>query len=81
MMRVKKTNGLVVNSMNSNRYSEWRLAKRNGEIIMQKRTLIVTLKPDWKWYQFSKWGEYTRERTHNEWEDVQIPEADDERTN
>jgi hypothetical protein len=51
-------------------YTQYRLAKRNGEIIQQKRSLEIITKN--KWYK--PW-EYNSESHYGEWEDVEIPEV------
>lgn len=50
-------------------YTQYRLAKRNGEIIMQKRSMEVITKRAWKWWQLWKLGEFEMERVHGEWVD------------
>lgn len=50
-------------------YIQYRLAKRNGEIVMQKRNVTTTTKNLFKWYQFWKWGLFEIEREYTEWVD------------
>lgn len=60
------------------RYLQYRLAKRNGEIVQQRRT--VTTKPITheysllKFWQVNKLGCYTAESEYGEWEDIPFPE-------
>ena len=49
-------------------YTQYRLAKRNGELIQQKRSLEIIPKMDKTW-------EYNSESVYGEWEDVEIPEV------
>ena len=51
------------------RYKQWRLAKRNGEIVQQCRTVIITTTN--KWYK--PW-EYQSHYEYGEWEDVPLVE-------
>jgi hypothetical protein len=51
-------------------YTQYRLAKRNGELIQQKRSLEIITKN--KWYK--PW-EYKSECVYGEWEDIEIPEV------
>ncbi len=51
------------------RYKQWRLAKRDGEIVQQCRTVIVTTTN--KWYK--PW-EYQSHYEYGEWEDVPLVE-------
>jgi len=53
------------------KYTQYRLAKRNGEIIQQVRTIISHTKN--KWYK--PW-EYHIEYEHGEWEDIPIVEVE-----
>ncbi len=48
-------------------YYQWRLAKRNGEIVQQRR--LITSKTKNKWWK--PW-EYAVEYDHGEWEDVEM---------
>ena len=52
-------------------YKQFRLAKRNGEIVQQFRTIISNTKA--KWYK--PW-EYKVEYEYGEWEDIPIPELE-----
>ena len=49
------------------KYYQWRLAKRNGEIVQQRRLVTSTTKN--KWYK--PWV-YEVEYDHGEWEDVEM---------
>lgn len=51
-------------------YTQYRLAKRDGEIIMQARS--VRTKTNNKWYK--PW-EYTIEREYGEWKDIPFVEV------
>ena len=46
-------------------YKQYRLAKRNGEIVQQCRTVTITTTN--KWYK--PW-EYQSHIEHGEWEDI-----------
>jgi hypothetical protein len=48
-------------------YYQWRLAKRNGEIVQQRRIIKTTTKNKW----WKPW-EYSVEYDHGEWEDVEM---------
>jgi hypothetical protein len=48
-------------------YYQWRLAKRNGEIVQQRRLITSTTKNKW----WKPW-EYAVECDHGEWEDVEM---------
>jgi hypothetical protein len=56
-------------------YTQSRLVKRKGELLLQRRKVTVDTKlahPAWK---FWRWTELTAEYTYGEWEDVEIPEV------
>ena len=53
-------------------YSQYRLAKRNGEIVQQVRQVSTTTKN--KWYK--PW-EYTCEYEYSEWKDLPFIELND----
>ena len=53
------------------RYKEYRLAKRNGEIIQQERHVYVNTKSKWLFFDDT-------EVNKGEWKDIEIPVIDDE---
>jgi hypothetical protein len=56
-------------------YTQYRLAKRNGVIIQQKRSLSYgETRKVYPWWKF--WNqEYTYDTIYGEWEDIEIPEV------
>ncbi len=60
------------------RYTQYRLAKRNGEIVQQKRTVSVENKYDiplWKIWKLFKLESYEVISNYGEWEDVPFADA------
>lgn len=60
------------------RYQQFRIAKRNGEIIQQRRYVHVTTKSLFKWWQFWKWAKYECEYEYEPWEDLPIVNVESE---
>lgn len=62
------------------RYSQFRMAKRNGEIVWQHRYVhcgdTYKIQPWWKFWN----QEYTYDKTYGEWEDLPIEEVGNEAT-
>ena len=59
------------------KYVEFRIARRFGEIIHQRRyvtTRTTNLSPWWKFWSYT----YHTDRTYGNWEDIPIPEIGDE---
>ena len=56
-------------------YLQYRLAKRNGEIIQQRRKFMVETKSKSPLWKFWHWGLYVATHSYGEWEDVEIPEV------
>lgn len=59
------------------RYCEFRLAKRHGEIVQQRRYVTYTTRgvsPWWKFWEYI----YDIDTTYGEWADMPIPEIGDE---
>jgi hypothetical protein len=52
------------------RYKEYRLAKRNGEIIQQERHVYVNKKSKWLFFDDT-------EVNKGEWKDIEIPVIDE----
>lgn len=58
-------------------YVQYRLAKRNGDIVQQRRTVTWTTTHEYsllKFWQVNKLGCYTAESKYGEWEDIPFPE-------
>lgn len=54
------------------KYYQWRLAKRNNEIVQQRRLVTTTTKNKW----WKPW-EYVLEVDHGDWEDVPMASIQD----
>jgi hypothetical protein len=59
------------------RYTQYRLAKRNGEIVQQKRWMTVEAKNDPPFWKFWTIGEIEFVTNYGEWEDVPFANADE----
>jgi hypothetical protein len=62
------------------RYTQYRLAKRDGEIVQQKRTVSVEPKyniPLWKIWKIWSLATYEVIYNYGEWEDVPFADADE----
>jgi hypothetical protein len=56
-------------------YIQTRIAKRNGEIVQQKRDYYCEVYNPYPWWQFWK-VDYSLKTECGEWVDVPIPDAD-----
>ena len=56
-------------------YTQYRIAKRNGDIIVQSRKVVIgnsrRMQP---WWKFWNW-DYSYDKEYGEWVDVEIPEV------
>jgi hypothetical protein len=59
------------------RYTQYRLAKRNGEIVQQKRWATVETKNDMPFWKFWKFIHVEIITNYGEWEDVPFADADE----
>ena len=59
-------------------YKQYRLAKRNGEIVQQVRMAIVTAKPTHPIWKIWKLHQCTYNYEYTEWTDIPIVELKDE---
>ena len=59
------------------RYTQYRLAKRNGQIVAQSRSVVSETTRTSKWWQFWK-IEYCVTDTIGDWTDMELPEVGDE---
>lgn len=60
------------------RYQQFRIAKRKGEIVQQRRYVNSTAVALFKWWQFWKWAEYEVDIKYEPWEDLPIVDVDAE---
>lgn len=60
------------------RYQQFRIAKRKGEIIQQRRYVNTTSVALFKWWQFWKWFEYEVDIKREPWEDLPIVDVEAE---
>ena len=59
-------------------YKQFRIAKRNGEIIQQQRTVVVVCLHQHPFWKFWKWGIYESTYNYCEWKDIPIVNVEDE---
>ena len=56
------------------RYQQYRIAKRNGEIVQQCRYATSSTKNKYPWWQFWNWSIYEVSYDYTEWEDIPMVE-------
>ena len=57
------------------RYAQYRLVKKDGEIVQQRRYFTIETRPAFKWWQVWKWGEFESFYDYGEWEDMPFVEV------
>jgi hypothetical protein len=58
-------------------YKQYRLAKRNGEIVQQERLVTADTKRVYPVWQFWHWGLYEVTYNYGEWKDIPFADADE----
>jgi len=58
-------------------YKQYRLAKRNGEIVQQVRWMTVETKNDMPFWKFWTIGEVEMITKYGEWKDIPFADADE----
>ena len=57
------------------RYWQFRMAKRDGQIIQQKRLINIETEQVSKWWEVWKYDYKVNETVIQDWEDVELPEV------
>lgn len=57
-------------------YTQSRLVKRKGELLLQRRKVTVDTKLAYPAWKFWRWPELTAVYTYGEWVDEPIPEVE-----
>lgn len=59
------------------RYTEFRLAKRHGEVVWQRRYITTTTRSVSPWWKFWECN-YELDKVYGDWADMPMPEIGDE---
>jgi hypothetical protein len=58
-------------------YKQYRLAKRNGEIVQQERWATIETKSKYPFWKFWQWGNIEVTTNYGEWKDIPFADADE----
>jgi hypothetical protein len=59
-------------------YKQYRLAKRNGEIVQQERWVTIETKSKHPFWKFWQWGNIEIITNYGEWKDIPFADVFDE---